>query len=197
MQAPTSVPQNAKPMHPRVMVEKGTRNRTASRAVLSSQVNTQGTRGTQVCYQAVHGHSSHVEPQATASLRSSQEASRRPRLRSVACVRLQLRPTAFKRKGGGWGHRGCVWEIWWNRSKRCKGWSYGQQFLPSGYRDLVCHVGGNPKNKQRIWRPGSQSIQMGRGVVLRQTGSQRMRLFTMKKEKRQRRKIQKKYHRRN
>ena len=63
------------------MVEKGTRNNKASRALLSSQVNTQ------VYCQAdeAHGYNSHVEPRATVRLRLSQEASPRSRFN---CVQL-------------------------------------------------------------------------------------------------------------
>ena len=84
VQSPTSVPQTTQSMHPQVMVKEGTSHIKASRALLSSQVNTQ------VCGQAdvVHGYNSHLEPQPTAFLRLPQEASRRPQLRSIAfnCV---------------------------------------------------------------------------------------------------------------
>ena len=50
-----------------------------------------------MCCQAdeVHGYNSHVEPQATGFLRLSQEARRRPQLRSSAFHCVPLRSIAF------------------------------------------------------------------------------------------------------
>ena len=65
-------------MHPRVMVERGTRGRQVGRCPIATQTGKECTHADQ------DRNNSDAGPQATVSIRLSQEASPRPQLRSVA-----------------------------------------------------------------------------------------------------------------